>query len=395
MPFVITEVLPAAEPGWDLAGIGCTDQAGIPADLLLDIAQRSISATPTADHVLRCTFTNNQQAGLTAAKIVDGVANGAQWGPFDLTLSSSDGGLFNGAATQSVTGTGPGANVAGGWTGLVAAKHYTLAETPVAGWNSSLTCAGLVDLDPTTAGFQFVATAGQSLVCTATNEAAPASVTLTKNVTGIGPNRPWSFDFTLSPTSGVTGSSPQTISGTGPANGAGPVGWTGLTPGTQYSIVESPNSLYTETLTCTGATDIDTATPGFQFIAQPNQQMTCSATNQWNYVVPPIAIGTTPSTPSSSAVPTTAPSPQTTGPVATTTPSGTSTPQGATPGSSTTAPPPGQVGNNNGRQAPAAANRGGLARTGTPLDPGVTVSLAVVLIAAGACVLTARRRLSS
>src|SRR5690606_7961091 len=131
--------------------------------------------------------------------------------------------------------------------------------------------------DPGTPGFQLEATPGQQIACSVQNTVATSSISVAKVATGIGGDLPWSFDVAIDPVPAGQ-PSPQTASGTGQA--AGLVTWSGLVPGTAYSITEAVVPGWTAVdVTCTGVTDTDPDVPGIQFVAPVGLDLACTLTN--------------------------------------------------------------------------------------------------------------------
>ncbi|HAP77648.1 MAG TPA: hypothetical protein DCR14_16405 [Acidimicrobiaceae bacterium] len=260
--YSVTETAPA---GWVLTGIVCSD--GSPANNI-DIA---------AGETVTCTVSNAKVGSVSLTKDVVGVAPGFDWGPFTFTMTSSS--TFSGTAAQTISGTGPQTGVgAVAWGDLVPGQTYTITETTASGWIQTLSCSGVTDTNPAANVVTFVAQAGVAVVCSAANTATPTSVSLTKSVQGVASTFDWSFEFALSPTTGVTGTSPVTISGTGNSTSA-PVQWTNLTPGETYTITETSVANWTQSISCTGVTDTNPAANVVTFVAGLSQAIVCSATN--------------------------------------------------------------------------------------------------------------------
>jgi hypothetical protein len=96
----------------------------------------------------------------------------------------------------------------------------------------------------------------------------PPSVSLTK-VVDPGSATGWSFEFTISPATGVTPSAAQTVTSAAPT-----VTWDDLTPGTAYTITETgvAAGFQAGTISCDGG--------GNTFTPVADQVITCTATNQ-------------------------------------------------------------------------------------------------------------------
>lgn len=265
--YTITE--PADAVGWSLA----PDPPTCNADFWTPTADgRGVTIDLPDGGVVVCFFTNvAAPASLSLTKTVDGAAPGFDWS-VGVELVGPDGTVDGRTATTAVP------TVA--WGELVPGATYTVREAGTAppGWTrGEVTCEGLTDADLATPGFQLVATPGQDVVCAVENTVATSSISVAKVATGIGGDLPWSFDVGIDPVpAGAT--SPQTVSGAGQA--ADVVTWSGLVPGTTYSIAETPVPGWTAAgAVCTGITDTDPDAPGIQFVAPVAADVSCTLTN--------------------------------------------------------------------------------------------------------------------
>ncbi|MBM7818359.1 LPXTG-motif cell wall-anchored protein [Cellulosimicrobium cellulans] len=265
--YTITE--PADVPGWSLQGgsLECN------ADFWSPTADgRGVTVDLPDGGVIVCFFTNvAAPASLTLTKTVAGADPAFAWA-VDVELVAPDG------TADGRTATTAAPTVA--WGELVPGVLYTVREAgePPPGWTrGEVTCDGLTDADPATPGFQLEATPGQAVACAVENTVAPSSISVAKVATGIGGDLPWSFDVAIDPVpAGET--SPQTASGTGQA--AGLVTWSGLVPGTAYSITEAQVPGWTAVeVACTGVVDTEPGTPGIQFVAPVGLDLACTLTN--------------------------------------------------------------------------------------------------------------------
>lgn len=216
--YSLTEPDPGA--GWS-ATLTCT---GTQDD---DPGADGFQFTATAATVVSCQAVNTAApVDVSVTKTVAGADPGQEWS-FDLVLTPG------GAAepgTRTVTGTGPGTATVS-WTGLVAGSEYTVTEPdPGAGWTAGeVTCTGLADADPGTAGFQLVAEAGASVECAVANTAGQGpSPSPTPSPTPTPTPSP-----TPTPTSSPTPSSPSPSPSPAPPDGPGgpggaPGGGTGV-----------------------------------------------------------------------------------------------------------------------------------------------------------------------
>ncbi|MGD7705804.1 prealbumin-like fold domain-containing protein [Microlunatus sp. Y2014] len=208
-----------------------------------------MTVVPTAGETVVCTFVNTADPGkVTVTKTVAGVADTLAWS-FDITLSEA-----GGSTTKQVTGTGEGTDVVE-FGDLKINTTYTLVEQSVAGWTAGdLTCTGVTDLDPNTAGLQFQVEAGQQLTCAITNTATTSEVEVTKTVAGVTADVEWSFDFTLT----GPGSETDTKTTWGAGETTQVAAWGNLLPGGTYTLAETSVPGWTDgAMTCTGVTDTD------------------------------------------------------------------------------------------------------------------------------------------
>jgi uncharacterized repeat protein (TIGR01451 family) len=273
--------------GWTLTSITCSGNS-------YNVVGRTVSVNLGAGQTVSCTYRNTAvPAQVSLTKSVSGVASTFVWPGFTFTLSPA----ATPGTAQTINGTGNTTSAPVTWTDLVPGQIYTITETPVTGWTSTLTCSGITDIDGVADNtVTFAATAGMQLGCAATNAATPARVSVTKTVSGVDQNYAWSFNFGINPVpAGQT--SPKAISGTGNSTGTSAASWTGLIPGTSYTITETTVAGFTSTLTCTGATDTDnTLDSAVTFVATPGTVLSCSATNaaaQASLVVNKTSVGGT------------------------------------------------------------------------------------------------------
>jgi prealbumin domain-containing protein len=254
------------DPAWQQAGLPCTvtPLEGEP----FEIPDLSDFTVDTGDAV-DCSATNVLLGNsVSVTKVVEGVADGFEWS-FEISLTPEAGE----ALTEVASGTGnTSAQVS--WTGLEPGT-YALSEVVPDGWNApAIEC---VEGEVAVAPDALVIEPGRAYTCTITNSPQPAQLTITKTVEGVADGFEWAFVFTLDP--GADPSASQTVTGTGP--GSGDVSWSGLVPGTMYTLSEDiPAGWSAEDITCTGPADADPDTPGWQFTPETGQQIACTATNQ-------------------------------------------------------------------------------------------------------------------
>jgi hypothetical protein len=270
----LPELLPGAsyslaetdKPGWTAGQPTCTaTPPGGPARTL-DISNFTVAP----GEVLACSMSNEAMGSLTLTKPVEGVAEGFAW-QFVFTLASTG----SGPEPRSLTGSGPHPATVS-WSDLLPGRTYTLDENATAGWTlQDLTCAGLSDLDPETPGWQFIPTAGQEILCTATNRANPATGTITKTTSGGDGN----FTFQLRP---LPNGQPTTVTVT-TEGGSGTAELPSLTPGTTYALSETHQQGWAAgELTCTAtppggeARELDVD----GFTVAPGEVLACQAQNQ-------------------------------------------------------------------------------------------------------------------
>lgn len=264
-------VVEGTTPGWILDSIVCSNTSS-----LTDLASRQATISVGPGETVTCTFTNSAvPATLSLTKAVSGVDSTYPWS-FDFTLTPPG----EPSGTKTFAGTGNTTSPAQTWTGLVPGQSYTLAEHAAPGWSSSMSCI-LTAADGTIGNsaalpLTFVAEPGQTIGCAASNAAVPATLTVTKSVTGLDPSAEWGpFTITLTPGASPAGDVVST---------ADPVAqFTGLVPGASYSLDETlaPGWLagtFSCSVTHAGS---NTATPvgAPPFTAQPGDQIACGITN--------------------------------------------------------------------------------------------------------------------
>lgn len=259
--YAVTET---ALANWSLTGIDC----GVP-----NVGENTTAIALTPGATVVCTFTNTADLGkVSLTKKVAGIAPGTAWGPFDLTLTPP--GVPSGTKQVSSSTT-----AVASWDNLTVGQQYTLSEGTVAGWTTgTIVCSGLADEDAAKAGYQFTVTPGMNLSnCEVTNTANSVGVTLNKHVSGVATGAAWSFDFTMTPAPGSAAT--QTASGSGVNSKA--INWTGLTPGTEYTITEAalPTGWTSQAITCSAGDDLLPNEPGYTFVAAANVAVSCNAYN--------------------------------------------------------------------------------------------------------------------
>jgi hypothetical protein len=192
-----------------------------------------------------CTFTNTAQpAILTIHKQVQGID--APWSfEFDGDLD-----LFY------LTNSDPFMAFEG-----LEAGYYTITETIETGVGVSVSCdsgdAGVNSVTVTLAP-------AANVVCTFTNSAGPAGLTLIKTVNGPGAGSNWSFDF-----EGDLG--PFTLNKTAPQ-----IAFTNVAPG-EYLISETAATGYEASVACDNG---DSSPFGDLYVTlDPNEDVTCTFTN--------------------------------------------------------------------------------------------------------------------
>lgn len=271
-----------AEANWHLTGLQCTIGEGDTSTVEYDDALATIDLA--AGDVVHCTYTNAPDTGdLTVRKTVDGVPDGYDF-EFEIFLTPGD------PASQTVTDEDPSVS----WSDLEVGQTYTLTEGDESGWNEGdFVCNSgqLEDADANADGFQFLVTPGLSISCTIENAAVPGKVTVEKSVSGVPDEFEWSFQLAISPTAGVVGDSPQTVSGTGDTTDTAT--WSNLAIGEQYVITELPvpDGWTGGEITCSVGGDLLTDEngddAGFAFTATPGLEVECELTNK---VIPPTGV---------------------------------------------------------------------------------------------------------
>jgi hypothetical protein len=203
--------------------------------------------TPTPGQAVECAVTNTQLASVSVTKSV--LPTSASGWSVDFTISPVPAGQ---PATRTASAGAP--SVA--WTGLQPGTAYTVTEGPMPGFvPGSVVC----DTDNV-----FTPTPGQAVACAVTNTQV-ASVSVTKSVNPTAATG-WTVDFTISP------APPGQLPTKTATPGAPTVSWTGLLPGTQYTVSEGAVPGFASgSVSCAGASGTFTPTPG--------QAVTCAVTN--------------------------------------------------------------------------------------------------------------------
>lgn len=257
-------------PGWELTDIVCDTSAGT--TWTPSLSDGAVTVDLGAAGVAECVFTNTAEpVSLQLEKTAVGVADGFPWS-FDFELTDESTGDVRVITLTSET---PSIEV----TDIVPGADYSLVEVAKEGWAGTLDCE-VVDNRAADDGWQFNLQPGTSFSCSAENTAAPASVSVTKTVTGVTDDYEWSFPFALTPSDGVTPEGgEQSISGTGESSKAAT--WTGLLAGEIYTITELPVPGWVQgTLTCAGFEgDMDEDPASFTFMAEPGAEISCEVEN--------------------------------------------------------------------------------------------------------------------
>ena len=233
----------------------------------------AVTVTLKPGDVVRVVVTNTATpTELTVAKQVDGIADGFAWS-FDFTVTGPN----DYAKTETISSEA-GDPVT--FTDLVPGATYTLTEGQVEGWTQGAPVCTVADDDGTALpdadakldGFQFLAEPGLKISCEFTNTAKPAELELEKTVAGYDGTE-WSFDFSLTPAVGDDDGA-RTVTQDNPT-----ASWTGLIPGTQYTLIETvPEGWTADAPTC-DVDDEEADIDGIQFTAQPGQKISCTVTN--------------------------------------------------------------------------------------------------------------------
>ena len=196
-------------------------------------------------------------------------------------------------------GTGNEAGNAVSWNDLIPGTSYTLTETTQTGFDGGvLACvdgagAAITDTNGADNIVTFEAPLGDDndpsvtyeVNCAITNTALPSDLEVTKTVE-TNAAAGWSFAFDLTPSATVGEASPATGTGAG----SDTVTWTGLIPGTSYTLAETESTGYTGgALTCNVSdTDGDLTDLSVTFVAPLGDandpsvtfEVTCAITNQ-------------------------------------------------------------------------------------------------------------------
>ncbi|KAF2414481.1 hypothetical protein B1729_04400 [Microbacterium sp. B35-04] len=258
-----------ALPNWTLTDITCEVSDGGSSAIDLQTLTATVDLPPAG--IAQCVFLNTADpVSLQLEKTATGIADGVPWS-FDFLLTDIATGDVR---TITLTSEAPSIEI----TDIAPGTEYSLTEVAQPGWTSALEC-DVVDTRTGEDGWQFTLEPGTSFVCTAENTAAPASVSVTKSVTGVTSDYEWSFPFALTPSEGVTPvGGAQSISGTGP--GSQTATWTGLLAGETYTLTEQSAAGWVQgTLTCTGIDDSNADPAAVTFVAQPGVAVACAIQN--------------------------------------------------------------------------------------------------------------------
>lgn len=245
----------------------CVDPTGAP---IVDSDNDDLTATfiaPAGDgdpttYEVNCAITNTvDTVEATVEKTVAGVADTEAWSfDFTITPTTAVAPVLENPVTPTLTGIGNTTSAEKVfWSGLVPGAEYVIAETPIpAGFTpGEMVCTGVEDTDSVLETVTFIAPVGDGVYtqpeveCSITNTARPSDVEIAKTVSGFGDEAPhdWSFEFTLTP-SATDGPDPSPATGTG--NASDVANWTGLIPGTTYTLSETTVPGYAAgALTCT------------------------------------------------------------------------------------------------------------------------------------------------
>ena len=258
--YTVEEVTPV---GFDNTEVICTDgdPQGDPSSSEGLVGQIALDPGET----VICTFTNTQWGTILVDKATLPAGSEQEfdfeWGPDGETFTLTD-------EAEAYS------------TGLIAPGPYTISESELDDWTlTGIVCTG-ADGEPVVDGssVSVVVPLQATVLCTFTNTAVPASVTVEKTVDGVTDDYDWSFGFTLDPADGVTPGAAQTISGTGSSTASAT--WDGLIAGQTYTLSED-EALGWEVgeLTCEGITDLDDVEASVTFVAEPGLTLTCAITN--------------------------------------------------------------------------------------------------------------------
>jgi plastocyanin len=254
-------------PGWDLSDLSCS--AGGSGDT----GTRTATITVNPGDTVSCTFTNAKLG--TIAIVKDAVPNHPQ----DFAFTSDIPGNAAFSLDDDADATLP--------TSLtfinLAAGSYTVTESIVANWSvSNISC---VDPTSNSTGDTGTRTAtinvapGETVTCTFTNTAAPATITIEKIAVANPANDPQDFSFSAT---GPTVIPAFQLDDDGAAGNplSDTITLAGLTPGT-YTVTEGPVAGWNLTgLSCndgdsTGNIGTGTAT----IIVDPAETVQCTFTN--------------------------------------------------------------------------------------------------------------------
>lgn len=237
----------------------------------LDKEPHAVTFVAGLDQSIVCAAGNAADpSSITVTKTVAGVDESLEWA-FDFTLAPA----ATGGGKQTASGAGDGVSEALVWTELVPGRQYVITESSTWEYDQAFSCTGVSDLDKESTSVTFIAGFDQAIVCSATNTAKPADISLTKEVTGVAEDYEWEFGFALTP--GEDGPEVQYASGAGPDEDV--LTWDDLIPGKEYSIAEETDGDYSQTLKCNVKEDLNDDPAVVTFIAGFDQHIECAADN--------------------------------------------------------------------------------------------------------------------
>ncbi len=282
--YTLVEADPTAS--YDGTVLSCSsDQAGN--TTTTDLAMLTASIELRAGETVTCTYTNTERSAIRIVK--DAQPDDDQ--DFGFSMSGDATATFTldddpGSVTPPDTWTSPllPANSPS------ASHSYTITETAVAGWTidpAASSCSsgdGTVNPDGT---ITVQPSPGTVTTCTVVNTAAESEAILSKAVANVDATYGWGpFRVRILDAGGNTVGSPVDISGTGASTVTSPTTIGGLQLNETYTVIEdNPGAgwatpLYTCSDGTSTLTDLDAATPGFQFeVTEPAMQIACTATN--------------------------------------------------------------------------------------------------------------------
>ena len=280
----VTDTYAVAEddptPGWDLTGLTCVDSVD-PLDGGTESTGTDGVATINLDpgELVTCTFTNTKRGSIVIVK--DAVDNNAQ----DFAFTTTGDGLTNFTLDDDTGAVGENTTYINTETfEAVVPGVYTVTETPVDGWVTTIVCVDSVGAGTASTGTDGVATInvdpGETVTCTYTNTDVRGSIVIVKDAVD---NNAQDFAFTTTG-DGLTNFTLDDDTGAVSENTTyiNTETFEAVVPGV-YTVTETPVDGWVTTIVCVDSVGAGTASTGTDGVAtinvDPGETVTCTYTN--------------------------------------------------------------------------------------------------------------------